>query len=65
MGRKRERTMLEEAVAWLGEGVGGLFLVGGDAGVGKSTLVEAVLASTDLLVVRGNAQVVGRCPMVR
>lgn len=45
LGRWREQARLREALARSGHGDGGLWLVEGDAGVGKTTLVESVLPS--------------------
>lgn len=52
MGRRREQDLLREALAGLRGGDGGLWLVEGDAGTGKTTLVESVL-SPELRVMRG------------
>jgi DNA-binding NarL/FixJ family response regulator len=62
VGRHREQQILSEAVARLSERTGGTCLVGGDAGTGKTTLVEAVLASTDVRVLRGGSHGAGAVP---
>lgn len=53
IGRQDEQSILREAVAALGEGRGGLFLISGEAGSGKTALVESVLSATSILVLRG------------
>lgn len=45
-GRQREHAVVAEAIGRLAEGAGGLLLVAGDAGAGKTTLVEDALSST-------------------
>ncbi|MBT2492700.1 AAA family ATPase [Streptomyces sp. ISL-96] len=59
VGRGREQAVLHEAIARLKDGEGGLYLVEGDTGVGKTTLVESVLRSADVAdvsVLRGGAR---------
>jgi DNA-binding CsgD family transcriptional regulator len=55
VGRQPELAALAEAVAGLAGGVGGLVLVEGEAGVGKTALVESVLSSVEARVLRGIA----------
>ncbi|MFN8467536.1 MAG: AAA family ATPase [Caldilineaceae bacterium] len=56
VGRAEERAALGEALAAAQRGAAGVVLLGGEAGVGKSHLLEACLAETHLLVLRGPAQ---------
>ena len=56
IGRAEERAALSEALAAAQHGAAGVVLLGGKAGVGKSHLLEACLAETGLLVLRGPAQ---------
>lgn len=53
VGREAERGRLEEAVERARGGDGSLVLVAGEAGVGKTRLVETVAAASDALVLRG------------
>lgn len=53
VGRERERAILKETVTRVAQGAGGMCLIAGDAGAGKTTLVESVLFAIDLLVLRG------------
>jgi class 3 adenylate cyclase/tetratricopeptide (TPR) repeat protein len=58
IGRKAEMSQLEEAVRRLGEGKGTIISICGDAGTGKSRLVEEFRATLDLeeiLWLEGNA----------
>ena len=57
VGRDRERTGLDAALASCREGTGGLVLIGGEAGVAKSRLVGEVLAGWDGNVLRSAATV--------
>ncbi|MDP9209923.1 MAG: AAA family ATPase, partial [Actinomycetota bacterium] len=55
VGRERERSVLGNAIATAAGGDGGIFLVAGEGGVGKTALVESTLAETGRLVLRGAA----------
>jgi DNA-binding CsgD family transcriptional regulator/tetratricopeptide (TPR) repeat protein len=55
VGRERERGALEAALARLRVGQGGLVLLAGEAGVGKTRLVEGVLRVHGVAFVRGDA----------
>jgi DNA-binding CsgD family transcriptional regulator/tetratricopeptide (TPR) repeat protein len=58
VGRDREQTALRDALAAALRGRGGLVLVGGEAGIGKTTLAEAVLGEA---IDQGALALVGRC----
>lgn len=62
VGRDEEHDVLEATVAGLEQGVGGMCLVAGEAGAGKTTLIESVLSSTDVRVLRGGAHGTGVVP---
>lgn len=62
IGREREQAELADAAARAAAGAGGLVLVAGDAGVGKSRLVEAVVAASGLSVLRGDARQAAGAP---
>ena len=53
VGRERERSALRNAISIAARGDGGILLVAGEGGVGKSAVVEAALAEADWLVLRG------------
>jgi hypothetical protein len=55
VGRERERAALEAALARLRAGHGGPALVAGEAGVGKTRVVEGVLQGRGVVFVRGDA----------
>ena len=55
VGRQREQALLRDAIATAAGGDGGLVLVAGEGGVGKTALVESVLAEDGRLVLRGAA----------
>ncbi len=55
VGRQREQAALREAIATAAGGDGGLLLVAGEGGVGKTALVESALAGNGGLVLRGAA----------
>ncbi len=57
-GREREQALLGERLAATLMGRGSLVLVGGEAGVGKTTLVEASLTEA---AARGALTLTGRC----
>lgn len=58
VGRALERGLVRELVAAAAGGRGGLLLLSGEAGIGKTRLVEEALADAGT---RGMAAVVGRC----
>lgn len=62
VGRERELAMLSAAVAAVSDGRGGLLLLAGEAGVGKTRLVDEALAAVSLTVLRGEAAVEGSIP---
>jgi DNA-binding NarL/FixJ family response regulator len=55
VGRQRERAALGDAIATAAGGDGGILLVAGEGGVGKTALVESALAQDSGLVLRGAA----------
>ena len=55
IGRRRERGELERALAAAREGQGGLLLLAGEAGVGKTRLAEETLGPSGLLLLSGPA----------
>lgn len=59
IGRERERAALAAALATAASGSGGVVLVAGEAGVGKTRLVRAVLAGSGLRVLASGAGVPG------
>lgn len=62
IGRKRERGVLDERLDRAAAGEGGLLLLAGEAGVGKTSLTEAALGECILLVLRGACSEQGRTP---
>jgi len=56
-GREREQALLREKLASAKEGKGGLVLIGGEAGIGKTTLAEVALrdaADAGAIVLEGH-----------
>src|SRR3954471_13545626 len=53
VGRQEERDRLEEAIRRAATGRGAVILVAGEAGVGKTCLVDSVAADAQALVLRG------------
>lgn len=62
VGRERELDALKAAVAGLRQGAGGTVLVAGEAGAGKTALVESVLSYTHVRVLRGDGHGGGAVP---
>ncbi|HET8629014.1 MAG TPA: AAA family ATPase [Thermomicrobiales bacterium] len=58
VGRERERALLESCLAAALAGQGGLALIGGEAGIGKTALAEALGRAAEE---RGARFLVGRC----
>src|SRR4051812_3685381 len=58
VGRERELAMLRDALAAAIGGRGSLILIGGEAGIGKTTLAEAVCFEAEQ---QGALVLVGRC----
>jgi len=54
IGRKREQSELQTALADAKEGRGGLLLLAGDAGVGKTSLAESSLKQSGVFTLRAN-----------
>ena len=52
VGREREHAALRDAIATAAGGDGGILLVAGEGGVGKTALVESALAEDGGLVLR-------------
>lgn len=53
IGRERERAELAQAIAAARDDRGGLVLIAGESGVGKTRLVQEALAGDDLLTIVG------------
>ena len=62
VGREPERHVLEDRLRRAVTGEGGLFLLAGEAGVGKTSVAEAVLDAHPLLVLRGMTSEQGKTP---
>ena len=62
IGRERERRLLDNRLDRAAAGEGGLLLLAGEAGVGKTSLAEAALGACALLVLRGAGSEQGRTP---
>jgi DNA-binding CsgD family transcriptional regulator len=62
IGRERELEALGEVMRRTSEGHGGLFLLAGEAGVGKTRLAEAAVAAGSLTGLRGVAAEQGASP---
>lgn len=62
IGRERELQELGEILSRTGEGEGGLVLLAGEAGVGKTRLAEAAVAAAQLVCLRGVAARRGASP---
>jgi DNA-binding NarL/FixJ family response regulator len=62
IGRERERRVLDDRLDRAAAGEGGLLLLAGEAGVGKTSLAEAVLGARTLLLLRSVANEQGKAP---
>ena len=62
VGREKELRVLRERLARSAAGNGGLLLVAGEAGVGKTTLAERALIDSAPIVLRGIVSDRGRTP---
>src|SRR5262245_60958137 len=58
VGREREQAMLRDALAAARAGRGALVLIGGEAGIGKTALAEALCEEAEA---QGALALVGRC----
>lgn len=62
IGRERERGVLDDRLDRAAAGEGGLVLLAGEAGVGKTSLAETTLGACALLVLRCAGSEQGRTP---
>jgi DNA-binding NarL/FixJ family response regulator len=62
IGRKAERVALDQALTATQQGAGGIVLLAGEAGVGKTRLLEECLARTSLLVLHGQSNEIATPP---
>jgi predicted ATPase/DNA-binding CsgD family transcriptional regulator len=62
IGRAREQAALTEAITAAAAGAGGVILVAGEAGVGKTRVVRAALAASGLRVLAGGSGPGGTSP---
>ena len=62
IGRQREQAELDQALAAARHGAGGIVLLAGEAGVGKTRLLEACLARSELLALVGQTSEIATPP---
>ncbi|MBC8076638.1 MAG: AAA family ATPase, partial [Chloroflexales bacterium] len=62
IGRNDEQAALDQALAATEHGTGGIVLLAGEAGVGKTRLLEACLACSSLLVLKGQTNEIATPP---
>jgi predicted ATPase len=62
IGRQRELAELNQALAAAHHGAGGIMLLAGEAGVGKTRLLDACLAAGGLLALKGQTNEIATPP---
>ncbi|HEU5101337.1 MAG TPA: AAA family ATPase, partial [Roseiflexaceae bacterium] len=62
IGRQREQAELDQALADAQHGAGGIVLLAGEAGVGKTRLLEACLGRNGILALKGQANEIATPP---
>jgi predicted ATPase len=62
IGRDDEQAALDQALAAIHQGAGGIVLLAGEAGVGKTRLLEACLTRRELLTLKGQANEIATPP---
>jgi DNA-binding NarL/FixJ family response regulator len=62
IGRERERRVLDDRLDRAADGEGGLLLLAGEAGVGKTSLAEAALGARTLRLLRSVSNEQGKTP---
>jgi hypothetical protein len=62
IGRQRVQAELNQALAATHHGTGGIVLLAGEVGVGKTRLLEACLAGSDLLALKGQTNEIATPP---
>jgi hypothetical protein len=62
IGRQREQAELDQALAAAHHRAGGIVLLAGEAGVGKTRLLEECLARSDLLALKGQMNEIATPP---
>ena len=62
VGRQSEQDALDQVLAAIHHGTGGIVLLAGEAGVGKTRLLEACLARSGLLVLTGQTNEIATPP---
>ena len=65
IGREHELEQLGQVLERAKDGQGGLFLLAGEAGVGKTRLADAAVAAAQLAPLRGVAAAARRCRPTR
>ena len=62
IGRQSEQAVLDQMLAAIDSGRGGIVLLAGEAGVGKTRLLEACLSRSGLLAIRGQTNEIATPP---
>ena len=62
IGRQREQAALDQALVAAHHGAGGIVLLAGEAGVGKTRLLDASLACSDHLALKGQTNEIATPP---